>query len=98
LPDFHVQSVHPWKDTNDKRGKEVQMVTVTLENLGSAGAEVPFTVRCEASDITNRLEIRAKSAATTRIELPCTPVEIVLNDGSVPESDLTNNVFKITAQ
>jgi len=98
LPDFHVQSVHPWKDTNDKRGKEVQMVTVTLENLGSAGAEVPFTVRCEASDITNRLEIRAKSAATKRIELPCTPVEIVLNDGSVPESDLTNNVFKITAQ
>jgi hypothetical protein len=98
LPDFHVQSVHPWKDTNQNRGKEVQLVTITVENLGAAGAEVPFTVRCEASDITNRLEIRAKSAATTRLELPCAPVEIVINDGSVPESDLTNNVFKITAQ
>jgi|SRR5208283_1836395 len=98
LPDFHVESVHPWKDTNDKRGKEVQMVTITLENLGAVGAEVPFTVQCEASDVTNRMEIRAKSSATTRLELPCAPVEIVVNDGSVPESDLTNNVFKITGQ
>lgn len=98
LPDFHVQSVHPWKDKKEKADKEVQMVTITVENLGSAGAEVPFTVKCEASEITNRLEIRAKSAATTRIELPCAPVEIVINDGSVPESDLTNNVFRITEQ
>ena len=44
------------------------------------------------------MEIRAKSSATTRLELPCAPVEIVVNDGSVPESDLTNNVFKITGQ
>jgi hypothetical protein len=98
LPDFHVQSVHPWKDENRKADKEVQMVTVTLENLGTAGAEVPFTTRCEASEVTNRLEVRAKSTATTRLELPCSPLEIVVNDGSVPESDLTNNVFKITAR
>jgi len=98
LPDFHVQSVHPWKDTNQKGDNKVQMVTITVENLGSAGAEVPFTVRCEASDVTNRLEIRAKSTATTRLELPCAPVEIVVNDGSVPETDLTNNVFRISEQ
>jgi hypothetical protein len=29
--------------------------------------------------------------------LPKPPIEIVVNDGSVPESDLTNNVFKIPA-
>jgi hypothetical protein len=29
--------------------------------------------------------------------LPGTASEIVVNDGSVPESDLTNNVFKIVA-
>ena len=98
LPDFHVQSVHPWKDTNQNRGKEVQMVTITVQNLGAAGAEVPFTVRCEATDVANRLEIRAKSAVTTRLELPCAPIEIVVNDGSVPESDLTNNVFRITPE
>jgi aminopeptidase N len=93
LPDFHVQSVHPWKNE-----KGVQIVTVTIENLGSAGAEVPFTVRFEGGEITRRLEIRAKSTATTRLEVPSLPTEVLVNDGSVPESDLTNNVFKISSQ
>jgi hypothetical protein len=93
LPDFRVQSVHPWKTE-----KAVQMITVTLENLGTAGAEVPFTIRCEGGDVTRRLEVRSKSTATTRVELPGAPIEIVINDGSVPESDLTNNEFKIGAQ
>jgi hypothetical protein len=109
LPDFRVQSAHLWKDDQGKDAREaaeqtgntekpaqdMRMLTVTLENLGLVGAEVPFTVRCEASDITQRLEVRARSTATTRVELPCTPLEIVVNDGSVPESDMTNNVFKI---
>ena len=91
LPDFHVQSVHPWKTE-----KGVQIITVTLENLGNAGAEVPFTIICEGGEITKRIEVRAKGTATTRVELPGTPSEIVVNDGSVPESDLANNVFKIS--
>jgi hypothetical protein len=93
LPDFHVQSVHPWKTE-----KGVQIITVTLENLGNAGAEVPFTIICEGGAITKRIEVRAKGTATTRIELPGTASEIVVNDGSVPASDLANNVFKIGAQ
>ncbi len=91
LPDFHIQSVHPWKDE-----KGTQLVTVTIENLGNAGAEVPFTVRFEGGEITRRLEIRAKSSATTRLEVPGPPTEVLVNDGSVPESDLTNNSFRIT--
>ncbi len=91
LPDFHVQSVHPWKTD-----KEVQIITVTLENLGNAGAEVPFTVSCEGGEVTRRIEVRAKSTATTRVELPGVASEIRVNDGSVPESGLTNNVFKIS--
>lgn len=91
LPDVRVQSAHPWKTE-----KEAQMITVTLENLGPAGAEVPFTIHCEGNDVTRRLEVRAKSTATMRVELPGAPLEIVVNDGSVPESDLTNNVFRIT--
>jgi hypothetical protein len=92
LPDFHVQSVHPWKTE-----KGVQFITVTLENLGSAGAEVPFTVFFEGGEITKRIEVRAKATATTRVELPGTASRIVVNDGSIPESDLTNNVFEISA-
>jgi hypothetical protein len=93
LPDFHVQLVHPWKNE-----KGVQIVTVTIENLGSAGAEVPFTVHCEGGEVTRRIEVHAKSTATTRVEVPGVPTEIVVNDGSVPESDVTNNTFKISAQ
>lgn len=91
LPDFHVQSVHPWKTD-----KGVQFITVTLENLGNAGAEVSFTIIFEGGEITKRIEVRAKGTATTRVELPGTASEIRVNDGSVPESDLTNNVFKIS--
>ena len=92
LPDFRVQSVHPWKTE-----KDVQMITVTLENLGNAGAEVPITVTFEGGEITKRIEVRAKATGTIRIELLGKPSEIVVNDGSVPESDLTNNEFKISA-
>jgi hypothetical protein len=93
LPDFHVQSVHPWKTE-----KGAQIVTVTLENLGNAGAEVPFTIVFEGGEITKRIEVRAKGTATTRVELAGAASEIVVNDGSVPESDLGNNVFKISGQ
>jgi len=78
-------------------GKGVQFITVTLENLGNAGAEVRSRYFLRAGEITKRIEVRAKATATTRVELPGTATKIVVNDGSVPESDLTNNVFKISA-
>ncbi len=92
LPDLRVQSAHPWKT------EKAAMITVTLENRGAAGAEVPFTVRCEGGDVVTRLEVRAKSTSTTRVQLPGSPIEIVVNDGSVPAADLTNNVFKVSEQ
>jgi hypothetical protein len=91
LPDFRVLAAHP---SNTTRG--TMMVAVTIENLGAAGAEVPFTIRFAGGEITRRIEVRAKANATTRVEVPGTPTEVVVNDGSVPETDLTNNVFKIT--
>ncbi len=91
LPDFRVQSVHPWKTE-----KGVQIITVTMENRGNAGAEVPFRILFEGGEIAKRIEVRAKGTATTRVELPGTATKIVVNDGSVPEIDLTNNVFRIS--
>jgi hypothetical protein len=93
LPDIHVQSAHPWKPENG-----VQIVTVTLENLGNSGVEVPFKILFESGEVTKRIEVRAKSTATTRVEVPGMASEIVVNDGSVPESDLTNNGFQIPPQ
>jgi aminopeptidase N len=91
LPDFRVSAAHPWKGA-----KETRIVTVTIENLGGAGAEVPLTIHFAGGTITRRIEVRAKSTATTRVEVPGAASEVVVNDGSVPESDLTNNVLKVT--
>ena len=74
------------------------MLTITVDNLGTAGAEVPITVKFAGGDTTKRLEVRAKSKGVIRIEVPAAPQEVVVNDGSVPESDMTNNTFKMTPE
>jgi len=92
LPDFKVESAFPRKTMTDE-----YLVTVTVANLGRAGAEVPVTVKFAGGEITKRLEVRGNSKAVIRVEITKPPEEIVVNDGSVPESDTTNNVFKIEA-
>ena len=90
LPDFRVASVYP--RAMDSGG---YVVTVSVENLGAAGAETPITVRMQTGEVTKRLEVRGKSTASVRIEVPSLPEEVVVNDGSVPESDMSNNSFKV---
>jgi hypothetical protein len=90
LPDLRVASVYPRKMLGNN-----YIVTVTVKNRGNAGAEVPITLNMEEGQMIKRLEVRAQSEATLRIETASTPLEIVVNDGSVPESDMTNNVYKI---
>lgn len=63
--------------------------------MGTAGAEVPLTVKCASGDVTKRLEVRAKGKGVIRVGVPAAPQEVVVNDGSVPESDMRNNGFKI---
>lgn len=92
LPDFKVESAFSRKTLG-----ETFIVTVTVDNLGTAGAEVPVTVKFGAGEITKRVEVRAKSKGVIRVEIPTAPQEVVVNDGSVPESDMTNNVFKVEA-
>lgn len=90
LPDFRVASAYPRKMMGNN-----YIVTVTVENRGDAGAEVPVTLKMEDSQVIKRLEVRAKSEVTIRIEAASTPQELIVNDGSVPESDMRNNVYKI---
>ena len=90
LPDFKVESAF-WRKTMTGSF----MLTITLDNLGTAGAEVPVIIKYTGGEIMRRLEVHAKNKAVTRIEVPAEPQEIVVNDGSVPESDVTNNTFKI---
>lgn len=90
LPDFKVESAFA-ASTPIKSF----MLTITLDNLGTAGAEVPVTIKFAGGDVTKRIEVRAKSKATFRVETLAAPQEIRVNDGSVPESDIANHNFKI---
>jgi hypothetical protein len=53
------------------------------------------SVRFEGGEMTQRVEVRGKAKGVVRVATPKPPTEIVVNDGSVPESDMSNNVFKI---
>jgi hypothetical protein len=90
LPDFRVESAYPRQATQGN-----YLVTVTIENLGRVGAQVPVTVRFEGGEMSERVEVRGGAKRVVRIATAKPPTEIVVNDGSVPESDMTNNVFKI---
>jgi hypothetical protein len=71
------------------------LVTITIENLGDAGAEVPLILQYDGGEVRRRLEVRAKSKASVRIETPGAAQQVTVNDGSVPESNTSNNVYKI---
>lgn len=90
LPDFRVTSVF---SSTVKAGG--YLVTVEIENLGSAGAEVPIILQTERGEVRRRLEVHGKSKASVRIETQSAPREVTVNDGSVPESDISNNTYKI---
>jgi hypothetical protein len=90
LPDFKVASAFTRKTL-----PEGYMLTITVANLGAAGAEVPLTVKFAGGEVTKRLVVSGRSNGVIRVEVPKSPEEVVVNDGSVPESDTTNNVFKI---
>jgi hypothetical protein len=91
LPDFRVTAAFPRRSL-----KGGYLVSVTVENLGNAGAEVPVFISAKETENNERVWVAAKSKASVRIELPILPTEARVNDGSVPESDPMNNTFAVT--
>lgn len=90
LPDFHVESAYARKASQGNF-----LITVTVENLGEAGAEVPTTVHFDGGEMTERVIVRGKAKGVVRISTPKVPTDVTVNDGSVPESDTSNNSFKV---
>lgn len=90
LPEFRIVSVFPRQMVNGGF-----MVTVEVENTGDAAAEVPVTLHMTEGTASDRLIVPGKSKASVRILTPMRPEEATVNDGSVPEMDAGNNVFKI---
>ena len=68
LPDFKVESAFSRKTMTGSF-----MLTITLDNLGTAGAEVPVIVKFKGGEVMKRLEVRAKDKAVIRVETPAAP-------------------------
>ena len=90
LPEFKITDFYPRQNLNGGT-----MVTVTIENSGTAGAEVPITAHAKDVENSARVWVPAKSKASARIVMPLLPNDVVVNDGSVPEIDPTDNVYTV---
>jgi hypothetical protein len=95
LPDFHVESVYA-RPLLSEAYKNF-LVTATIQNRGNAGAEVPVLIQTPSGEKSLRVIVKAGQKGTGRIEVPVAPDKITVNDGSVPESNLGNNVYDVPA-
>lgn len=88
LPDFRIAAAFPRQTL-----AQTAIVTITVENLGDAAAEVPVLLETPQGEKVQRVLVRGKDKSVVRIETPVAATEVQVNDGSVPESDTANNVF-----
>jgi hypothetical protein len=81
LPDLSIAAIYP--TTSAQAGQ--YLVAIDLANDGYAAAEVPVTVRSQATTQTVRVQIPARSKVTHRMLVQGLPTEVIVNDGVVPE-------------
>jgi hypothetical protein len=62
------------------------LVAVTVHNAGAAAVEVPLVIRSGTASTTKRIRIPGNSNTTERVVVESAPTEVILNDGSTPES------------
>ena len=90
LPDLSVDKVFP---------NAVQsgnwLVSVTISNAGYASVEVPVTLRSAAHTTTERVLVPARGTATPRLLVQGKPIEVQVNDGTVPETQATVHVTNL---
>ncbi len=93
LPEFHVASAYTRPLLTEPNG--AFLVTVTIENRGHAGAEVPVLIQTTSGEKSVRVLVKAGEKESGRIEMGIAPDHITVNDGSVPEANLENNVYEV---
>jgi hypothetical protein len=92
LPDFRVAAVFTRETV-----APTHVTTVTVENVGGAAAEVPVTVLFAGGEVRQMVLLKGHDKQVLRVETQGRPTEVGVNDGSVPESETGNNVFKVEA-
>lgn len=90
LPDLSIDKVFP---------NAVQsgnwLVSVTISNAGYAAAEVPVMVRSATNTTAERVLVPAHGNVTRRLLLQGKPAEAQVNDGTVPETQVSVHVLKL---
>jgi len=90
LPDLSIESVFP---------NAVQsgnwLVAVNVVNNGYAAAEVPVTVRSADNSATQRVLVPAHGHAVQRVLIQGKPIEVQVNDGTVPETQASVHLTKL---
>ena len=71
------------------------LLTVTIENRGHAGAEVPVFMQTPSGEKSVRVLVKAGEKGVGRLEVPVAPDKITVNDGSVPEANTVNNAYDV---
>jgi hypothetical protein len=90
LPDLTIDSAFP---SSPSPGS--WLVAVNISNSGYASAEVPVTVRSDSNSTTQRVLVPARSKATQRIVILGRPIEVQLNDGTIPETQASVHITKL---
>jgi len=81
LPDLSIVAVHPSPAAHEGQ----VLVAIDMANDGFAEVEVPVTVRSRKTTLTERVRLPGKTKTTHRMLIEGEPVEVILNDGTVPE-------------
>ena len=90
LPDLTISSVFP---TAEQAGN--WLVTVDVANNGFSSVEVPITVRSNGNSVTQRVIVPARGKAPQRLLILGKPLEVQVNDGTIPENDATVHITKL---
>jgi len=95
LPHLSIASVAPSELKGRTGVPDGWLIAIEVRNDGDAVADVPVRVLSAASTQVERLRIPGHTSASTRIVFPGTPEEVIVNDGSVPESGPTTHTRKL---
>ncbi len=91
LPDLTIDSAYP---SSPSAGS--WLVAVSVSNSGYASAEVPVTVRSDTNSATQRILVPARGKAVQRILILGKPIEVQVNDGTVPETEASVHITHLT--
>ena len=95
LPDFRVDSVYARPVLDDPN--QLSLVTVTIENRGTAGAEVPVLIQTASGERTVRILSPSHQKVSARSQVPGSPTKVVVNDGSVPVRSSKDDTYDVPA-